>query len=149
MHRHCSILRMHRHCSILREHSFNDATGCRTPINYARLAQNKCSLILYRLVRLPDLWCAPAVIGDCCSSMAFCGSAPRTAQLRTHSKRRGSARLTRLWLKWLRPGTVPLDAGAKPTARRLYLTALIPLAKRRSATLAALPTLRFVWRRRS
>eukprot|EP00965_Chrysotila_dentata_P255217 6212145-Pleurochrysis_carterae.AAC.1 len=65
---------MHRHCSISREYGFNNATKCLTPIDCARRAQ-KYSLALYRLVRLPDSWCAPKSIGACCSSMAFCGSA--------------------------------------------------------------------------
>eukprot|EP00965_Chrysotila_dentata_P164605 5434424-Pleurochrysis_carterae.AAC.1 len=77
---------MHRHCSISHEHGFNDATECPMPIHYARLAR-KCSLILYGLVRLPDSWCAFELIGAFCSSMAVCGSATRTAQVRAHAKR--------------------------------------------------------------
>eukprot|EP00965_Chrysotila_dentata_P015248 504301-Pleurochrysis_carterae.AAC.1 len=77
---------MHRHCSISHEHGFNDATECSTPIHYARLTR-KGSLILYELVRLPDSWCASALIGALCSCMAVCASAPITAQVRAHGKR--------------------------------------------------------------
>eukprot|EP00965_Chrysotila_dentata_P052087 1728569-Pleurochrysis_carterae.AAC.3 len=112
---------MHRHCSISREQGFNDATECPTPIHYARLAQ-KSLLILYKCVRSPDSRYAPALIGACCCSMAFCGSAPRTAQVRSHSMQSGTL-LSQDLAQMAAPGTVSLVVGAELSARRLYLTA--------------------------
>eukprot|EP00965_Chrysotila_dentata_P098105 3244279-Pleurochrysis_carterae.AAC.1 len=54
--------------------------------------------------------------------MAFCGSAPRTAQGRAHRKRSGT-NVSQGFGSNGCPGTVPLDAGAEPSARRLHLTA--------------------------
>eukprot|EP00965_Chrysotila_dentata_P022954 760639-Pleurochrysis_carterae.AAC.1 len=56
--------------------------------------------------------------------MAFCGSAPRRAQVRAHSKRSGTLVSEDFGSNGCPgSGTVPLDAGAEPSARRLYLTA--------------------------